>query len=216
MGPGQKFGCHKASVQLRHADSMEHGSLAWSLPRGPWDAASHLPHSPHVGECWTLASENSRDCQWDLHSQVTELPHLRHHGQQGRRLLSGSLDRTQLLWLFYKHCPVSTFMGSHTVVSAPFLYLGVGSRHHWFATVPFQPQTTDLALPSLPFQSVSLSLQMCQNRLSTQLNTHKTSDLMIPCLFLLQSTFAIVSHRNVSFGFSIYSLRIWQVRTQLF
>lgn len=31
-----------------------------------------------MGECWTLASENGSDCQWDLPSHVPELPHLRH------------------------------------------------------------------------------------------------------------------------------------------
>lgn len=41
---------------------------------------------------------------------------------------------------------------------------------------------------------------MCQKTLSNQLNTHKTCDLMISRLFLLQSTFAIVSYRNIYFS----------------
>lgn len=120
------------------------------------------------------------------------------HGQGGRRLLLGSLDRTQLLWLFHKHCPL---MSSPLVLVAPFLHLSVGSRHHQFAAVPLLDRRMSTSFCAIPV--CFMTLWICQNLLSTQLNTHKTSGLMISCLFLLWPTFAIVSHRNISFEFGI-------------
>lgn len=121
-----------------HADSMEHESLAWGLPRGPRDAASHLSEA-HM---WVSAGPRP------LRTAVTVsgicLPtslscHISDTWPGGQEALLGSLDRTQLLWLFHKDCPVSTSTSSPTVLFAPFLYLGVTSRHHCFAAVPFQP-----------------------------------------------------------------------------
>lgn len=160
---------------------------------------------------------------WPLRTAVTVngicLPrslscHISDTGQGGRKLLLDSLDRTLCLWLFHKHCPVSTLMSSPTVLIAPFLYLGVGSRHHWFAAVPFpdhRMSTSFCAIPACFTDTVNMSKPSKHSAEHPQ-NLWLDDIKPFPPLTYLCNCFSQKHLIWVVF----YSLRIWQVHTQLF